>query len=94
MSHMTPRPADHHAYELTIRRLFEAPVVDHPEQEIVYRGQVRLTYRQFRERVHRRAGVFQPAAGSDDVFVAGLLLVRHVVSSRRLGGRAGWFTGR
>src|SRR5512138_1879798 len=56
MPHVTPRPADHHPYDLTIRRLFEAPVLDDPEQEIVYRGQVRLTYRQFRERVHRLAG--------------------------------------
>jgi fatty-acyl-CoA synthase len=56
MSHLTPRPADHHPYDLTIRRLFEAPVLDAPEQEIVYRDQVRLTYRQFRERVHRLAG--------------------------------------
>ena len=56
MSDITPRPADHHRYDLTIRRLFEAPVVDAPEQEIVYRGQVRHTYRQFRERVHRLAG--------------------------------------
>src|SRR5512145_1865299 len=56
MSHITPRPADHHPYDLTIRRLFEAPVLDAPEQEIVYRGQVRHTYRDFRERVHRLAG--------------------------------------
>ena len=56
MPHITPRPADHHPYDLTIRRLFEAPVLDDPGQEIVYRGQVRLTYRQFRERVHRLAG--------------------------------------
>jgi fatty-acyl-CoA synthase len=55
MSDITPRPADHHRYDLTIRRLFEAPVVDAPDQEIVYRGQVRHTYRQFRERVHRLA---------------------------------------
>ena len=56
MSHLTPRPADHHPYDLTIRRLFEAPVLDDPGQEIVYRGKVRLTYREFRERVHRLAG--------------------------------------
>jgi len=55
MSDTTPRPAEHHRYDLTIRRLFEAPVVDAPDQEIVYRGHLRLTYRQFRERVHRLA---------------------------------------
>jgi len=57
MSPITPRPTDHHPCALTIRRLFEAPVLDAPDQEIVYRTQVRLTYRQFRERVHRLAGV-------------------------------------
>ncbi|MGB8931994.1 MAG: fatty acid--CoA ligase [Anaeromyxobacteraceae bacterium] len=56
MSHIAPHPADPHPYDLTIRRLFEAPVLDAPDQEIVYRGQVRITYRQFRERVHRLAG--------------------------------------
>jgi fatty-acyl-CoA synthase len=56
MSHITPRPAELHPYDLTIRRLFEAPIADRPDQEIVYRGQVRITYREFRERVHRLAG--------------------------------------
>jgi fatty-acyl-CoA synthase len=56
MSDTTPRPTDHHRTGLTIGRLFAAPVVDDPEQEIVYRGTVRHTYRAFRERVHRLAG--------------------------------------
>jgi fatty-acyl-CoA synthase len=56
VSDLTPRPADHHRDALTIRRIFEAPIEDAPDREIVYRGPVRLTYRQFRERVHRLAG--------------------------------------
>jgi fatty-acyl-CoA synthase len=45
-----------HGYPLLIKQLFEAPLVDAPEQQIVYKGQLRFTYRQFRERVHRLAG--------------------------------------
>jgi fatty-acyl-CoA synthase len=45
-----------YGYPLLIKQLFEAPLADAPGQEIVYKGQVRLTYRQFRERVHRLAG--------------------------------------
>ncbi|HTN51667.1 MAG TPA: fatty acid--CoA ligase, partial [Anaeromyxobacter sp.] len=41
---------------LTVRRLLEAPVRDDPGQEIVYRDQRRLTYRELRERIHRLAG--------------------------------------
>jgi fatty-acyl-CoA synthase len=39
-----------------LKQLFDAPLADAPEQQIVYKGQVRFTYRQFRERVHRLAG--------------------------------------
>jgi len=45
-----------HGYPLLIKHLLEAPLVDAPEREIVYKGQLRFTYRQFRERVHRLAG--------------------------------------
>jgi fatty-acyl-CoA synthase len=45
-----------HGYPLLIKQLFEAPLVDAPDQQIVYKGQIRFTYRQFRERVHRLAG--------------------------------------
>lgn len=43
-------------YPLLIKNLFLAPVVDTPEQEIVYRHQKRMTYGEFRARVHRLAG--------------------------------------
>ncbi len=45
-----------YGYPLLIKQLFEAPLVDAPDQEIVYKGPVRFTYRQFRERVHRLSG--------------------------------------
>ncbi len=41
---------------LGIRALLETPLADDPSAEIVYRDEVRLTYRTFRERVHRLAG--------------------------------------
>jgi fatty-acyl-CoA synthase len=43
-------------YPLLIKNLFLAPVVDTPGQEIVYRHQKRMTYGDFRTRVHRLAG--------------------------------------
>lgn len=42
-------------YPLLIKNLFLAPVVNNPEQEIVYRGQLRFTYREFHKRVHKLA---------------------------------------
>jgi fatty-acyl-CoA synthase len=54
MSELTTRAAA--PYALTIRRVFEHPVVDDPSQEIVYRDLRRHTYADLRERVHRLAG--------------------------------------
>lgn len=45
-----------YSYPLLIKQLFEAPLVDNPAQEIVYKGHLRFTYRDFRERVRRLAG--------------------------------------
>jgi fatty-acyl-CoA synthase len=44
-----------YSYPLLIKNLMFAPVVDNPSQEIVYRGTLRFTYRQFQERVRRLA---------------------------------------
>jgi fatty-acyl-CoA synthase len=46
-----------YAYPLLIKQLLITPLAVNPNQEIVYRGQVRLTYRQMRERVSRLANV-------------------------------------
>ncbi len=44
-----------YGYPLLIKQLFEAPLVDNPAQEIVYKGHLRFTYGAFRERVRRLA---------------------------------------
>ena len=44
-----------YSYPLIIKNLFLAPVVFNPEQEIVYRGEHRFSYREFHQRVHRLA---------------------------------------
>ncbi|MBV5318644.1 MAG: fatty acid--CoA ligase [Desulfobulbaceae bacterium] len=47
--------ASAYAYPLLIKNLFSAPVVDNPDQEIVYRDQLRYTYRDLHQRVNRLA---------------------------------------
>ncbi len=44
-----------YAYPLLVKRLLQNPIVDAPDQEIVYRGTRRHTYRDLRERVGRLA---------------------------------------
>ena len=44
-----------YTYPLLIKNLFQSPVVDDPQQEIVYRDQTRFTYAEFRQRVCRLA---------------------------------------
>ncbi|MCL2458512.1 MAG: fatty acid--CoA ligase [Desulfobulbus sp.] len=51
------RTASAYAYPLLIKNLLFAPAVDNPDQEIVYRDQLRYTYRDFRKRVHRLANI-------------------------------------
>ena len=55
-SSLIQRTASAYTYPLLIKNLFQAPVVDNPDQEIVYRDQLRYTYRDLRERVNRLAG--------------------------------------
>ncbi len=43
-------------YPLIIKQLFQAPLVNNPDQEIVYRDQTTITYRHWKERVNRLAG--------------------------------------
>jgi fatty-acyl-CoA synthase len=50
--HRTPSAFD---YQLLIKNLLFCPVVDAPEQEIVYRGSFRYTYRELHQRVQRLA---------------------------------------
>jgi fatty-acyl-CoA synthase len=45
-----------YAYPLLIKQLLHTPFLQAPDQEIVYRGQVRMTYTTLRERIARLAG--------------------------------------
>jgi len=49
---LTPSP---YAYPLLIKQLLHTPFVQAPEQQIVYRGQLRMTYTTLRERIARLA---------------------------------------
>lgn len=51
-----PRTESAHDYQLLIKSLLKHPIVDNPDQEIVYRQHVRHNYREFHERVNRLAG--------------------------------------
>jgi fatty-acyl-CoA synthase len=52
---LIPRTPSAYDYPLLIKNLLFCPVVDAPEQEIVYRGTSRHTYRNMRQRVARLA---------------------------------------
>jgi fatty-acyl-CoA synthase len=56
MSNPTGRAEAAYSYPLLIKQVLFAPIAYNPDQEIVYRGTLRLTYRQMRERVGRLAG--------------------------------------
>ena len=49
-------PGEPYNYQLLIKHILEMPLVFAPNQEIVYRDKLRLTYRQLNERIHRLAG--------------------------------------
>ncbi len=53
---MSPTP---YAYPLLVKRILQNPIVDAPEQEIVYRGTRRHSYRALRDRVDRLANVLE-----------------------------------
>ena len=55
MDNLIVKTESAYSYPLLIKNLMFAPVVDNPDQEIVYRGALRFTYRQFHERVRRLA---------------------------------------
>ncbi len=52
----TYEPGQPYHYQLLIKHILEMPLVFAPNQEIVYRDKLRLTYRQLNERIHRLAG--------------------------------------
>ncbi len=59
MSDLIWRTDSAYDFPLLVKNMLAAPLVDDPEQEIVYRGELRFTYRQFRERVGRLAAALR-----------------------------------
>jgi fatty-acyl-CoA synthase len=57
MTDLIQKTQSAYSYPLLVKNLLQFPVVDTPEQEIVYRGELRFTYAQFRGRVGRLANV-------------------------------------
>ena len=57
MSNLIEKTKSAYEYPLLIKQLFLAPMAYNPDQEIVYRDQLTLTYRSWQERVHRLANV-------------------------------------
>ncbi|MDP2337380.1 MAG: fatty acid--CoA ligase [Bacteroidota bacterium] len=55
MSNLIKKTASAYEYPLLIKQLFLAPLANNPNQEIVYRDQLTLTYSAWKERVHRLA---------------------------------------
>lgn len=56
MTPMIDTPAtEAYAFPLLIKQLWPMPLMNYPDQEIVYRDRLRITYRQCRERVGRLA---------------------------------------
>jgi len=54
---MIEKTASAYDYQLLIKHLIDTPLSYNPEQEIVYRDKVRLTYKEFRKRINRLANV-------------------------------------
>lgn len=57
MSNLIERTKSAYEYPLLIKQLFLAPLVNNPDQEIVYRDQLSMTYKTWKERVHKLANV-------------------------------------
>jgi fatty-acyl-CoA synthase len=59
-----------HDFPLTIGHLLDSATISAADQEIVYRDQVRLTYREFRARIGRLASLLTQAGADQGVTVA------------------------
>ena len=57
MNKLIKRTASAYEYPLLIKQLFLAPLGNNPDQEIVYRDQLTMSYRTWKTRVHRLANV-------------------------------------
>ncbi len=56
MKEKTYKPGECYNYQLTLDKLLLTPLACAPEQEIIYRGKSRYTYRTLYDRIHREAG--------------------------------------
>lgn len=59
MKKKTYEPGEYYKYQLILKHLLETPLFFAPDQQIVYRDKVRLTYRMFNERIHRLANALK-----------------------------------
>lgn len=59
MAEKVYQPGECYKYQLIIKHILETPLFFAPDQQIVYRDKVRLTYRMFNERVHRLANALK-----------------------------------
>ena len=55
MTDLIQKTQSAYSYPLLIKNLFISPLADNPEREIVYRGEQRFTYQEFRQRVCKLA---------------------------------------
>ena len=55
MSEKTYQLGEFYHYPLIIKKLLNMPLIYSSDQEIVYRDQLRYTYRDLNERIHRLA---------------------------------------
>ena len=53
------QPGECYKYQLIIKHLLETPLIFAPDQQIIYRDKVRLTYRTLNERIHRLANALK-----------------------------------
>jgi len=59
MPEKTFQPGECYEYPLIIKKILNTPLTYSPEREIVYRDQMRYTYRELNERIHRLAGALK-----------------------------------
>ncbi|MCM2357457.1 MAG: fatty acid--CoA ligase [Geobacteraceae bacterium] len=57
--HTIPRTPSAYDYPLLIKHLLDSPLVNAPDQEIVYRDLKRHSYREFRQRINRLANALE-----------------------------------
>ena len=70
MSNLIEKTKSAYPYPLLIKQLFEAPMANNPNQEIVYRDQLTIPYKTWKERVHRLANVLKSIGVTEGSTVA------------------------